>query len=276
MKPAPAVLYALKSRIKASPGLKRAALAVGRTIGPLVQGFHPGAILRYGGFLSDWLRFRRAGGKAAALDFYPCLFDKSATSGIDTHYFHQALWAFRHIKASGPARHVDIASDVNFVGLLTAITEVTFVDIRPLYLSIPNYRCMEGSVTALPFETGSVASLSCLHVIEHVGLGRYGDPIDPLGSEKACREIARVMKTGGRAYVSVPTGRPRVQFNGQRVFAAAGVPAMFAPLALEAFSMVDARGVFRENVDLREADISESGAGLDYGLGMFVFTRPAD
>ncbi len=267
--------YALKSRIKANPALKRAALAVSRTVSPLVQGFHPGAILRYGGFLSDWLRFRRSGGKAAALDFYPCLFDKSASTGIDTHYFYQAIWAFRHIKTSDPASHVDIGSEVSFVGLLTTITSVTFVDIRPLYLSIPNYQGIGASITSLPFESGSIPSLSCLHVIEHIGLGRYGDPIDPLGPEKAGREISRVLKPGGNAYISVPIGRPRVQFNGQRVFAATDVPAMFAPLMLRGFAMVDARGTFREDADPRQADIMESGAGLDYGLGMFLFTKPA-
>jgi hypothetical protein len=31
---------------------------------------------------------------------------------------------------------------------------------------------------------GYCDSLSCLHALEHFGLGRYGDPIDPRGHEK--------------------------------------------------------------------------------------------
>lgn len=267
------MLTALKTKIKADSALKRAALAVGRVISPFVQGFHPAAVVRYAGFISDWLRFKRAGGVAAALDFYPCLFDKSAATGIDTHYFHQALWAFRHIRESGAPKHIDVGSEVNFVGLLTTITDVTFVDIRPLFLSIPNYHGLSGSITALPFEDRSIPSFSCLHVIEHIGLGRYGDPIDPDGSRKAATEIARVLAPGGRAYVSAPIGRSRVQFNGQRVFSIGELIGMFSPLQLAEFSMVTARGALVERADPATADIGETGAGLDCGLGMFVFTR---
>jgi SAM-dependent methyltransferase len=209
------------------------------------------------------------------LDFYPCLFDRTAASSIDTHYFHQALWAFRHIRQSAAASHVDIASDVNFVGLLTCITRVTFVDIRPLELAIPNYTGLRGSILELPFADGAVESLSCLHVIEHIGLGRYGDALDPLGPERAAREIARVLQAGARAYISTPVGRPRVQFNGQRVFAIPEVAEIFRGLALAEFSLVDAHGTLRENVDPGAADIREEGAGLDCGLGMFVFRKPA-
>ena len=136
------------------------------------------------------------------------VYDKSASTGIDTHYFNQAIWAFRHIKDSAAPAHVDIASEVNFVGLLTCITHVTFVDIRPLELAIPNYTGLRGSIVELPFADGTVKSLSCLHVIEHIGLGRYGDPIDPRGPECAGREIARVLHAGGPVsytHLTLPT-----------------------------------------------------------------------
>jgi SAM-dependent methyltransferase len=270
------MLSRLKSRIKANPSLKRTALAAMRAVNPLIQGFHPGAVFRFGGFIADWMRFRRAGGRAELLDCYPCLHDKSASTGIDTHYFHQAIWAFRHIKNSTAPAHVDIASEVNFVGLLTCITHVTFVDIRPLELDIPNYTGLRGSIVELPFADGTVKSLSCLHVIEHIGLGRYGDPIDPQGPERAGREIARVLQAGGRAYISTPVGRPRVQFNGQRVFGIAEVINIFRGLTLAEFSLVDAHGTLRERIDPAAADIREEGAGLDCGLGMFVFQKTAD
>ena len=118
-------------------------------------------------------------------------------------------------------------------------------------------------------------SLSCLHVIEHIGLGRYGDPLDPLGPERAGREIVRVLRANGRAYISTPVGRPRVQFNGQRVFAIQEVLEIFRGLTLVEFSLVDARGALREKADAGTADINEEGAGLDCGLGMFVLQKPA-
>ena len=245
-----------------------------RTTRPLVQGFRPSALVRYGGFIADWLRFRRAGGDASVLDFYPCLFDKSVSTGIDRHYFYQAIWAFRYIKNDATKSHVDIASEVNFVGLLTSITSVIFVDIRPLYLRIPRYQGIGASITALPFETGSLPSLSCLHVIEHVGLGRYGDHIDPLGPEKACREVVRVLKPGGNAYISVPIGRPRVSFNGLRVYSALEVVRLFIGLDLREMAMIDVPGNFIPDVKPEHADIRESEGGSDFGLGLFWFQKP--
>jgi SAM-dependent methyltransferase len=269
------MLTSLKRFAKSRPALKRAMLAMLRLASPIVAGFHPLALLRYPRFLAEYREFNRSGGHAKIGDVYPCLFDRTATSGIDTHYFHQAIWAFRHIKESAVAAHADIASEVNFVGLLTCITHVTFVDIRPLELDIPNYTGLRGSIVDLPFADGEVQSLSCLHVIEHIGLGRYGDPIDPAGPERAAREVVRVLKAGCRAYISTPVGRPRVQFNGQRVFAIAEVLDMFRGLALAEFCLMDAHGSRHEKIDPATADIREDGAGLDCGLGMFVFEKPA-
>ena len=268
------MLTDIKLRVKANPVLKRVALALTRIGNPVFGVFRLSALLRYAEFAADWVRFTRAGGRAPLLDFYPCLFDKSVVSGIDTHYFHQAVWAFRHIKERAVASHVDIASQVNFVGLLTCITHVTFVDIRPLELDIPNYTGLRGSIVELPFSDASIESLSCLHVIEHIGLGRYGDPIDPLGPQRAGREIVRVMRAGGFAYISTPIGRPRVQFNGQRVFAIQEVRDLFEGMTLVDFSMIDGRGVLHMSMDPAVADIDERGAGLDFGLGMFVFQKP--
>src|SRR4051812_26548019 len=154
----------LRQRIRSHPHGKRLALAAMRNLGALAWQVRPAALLRYCGFLREWRRFRKAGGRAAALDFYPCLYDRTSTTGIDTHYFHQAVWALREIRRYAPSLHVDIGSDVSYVGMLTALTEVVFVDIRPLFLRIPNYQGLGGSVTALPFASGSIDSLSCLHV----------------------------------------------------------------------------------------------------------------
>ena len=265
----------LRARLKRHPGLKRAALALSRLSAPVLSPLRPLALLRYPGFLAERRRYLAAGGKAPLLDAWPCLFDRTAASGIDAHYFHQAVWASRLIAQRRPAGHVDIGSHTLYVGMLTALTHVTFVDIRPLELQIDDYTGLAGSILDLPFEAGSVQSLSCLHVIEHIGLGRYGDPIDPEGSVKAAREIVRVLAPGGFAYVSMPIGRPRVQFNGQRVFDPMQVVRMFDGLSLSTFAMVDATGRFHAAADPARVDLREHESGADSGLGMFSFTRAA-
>lgn len=267
------MLPMLRAHIKAHPGLKRLFLTLMRCFSALSWKLNPASLIRYIGFFSDLRKFRLAGGKAGLLDLYPCLNDRQSSTGIDTHYFHQAIWAFRQIKDSGVSSHVDIASDVNFVGLLTTITQVLFVDFRPLFLSIPNYQGIGATITQLPFKDASVESVSCLHVIEHVGLGRYGDPLNPAGAETACREISRILKPGGHAYISVPVGRPRISFNGLRVFSTRELMNFFGALQLVDAAMVDVPGRFSTVADPLALDIREADGGLDFGLGMFHFTK---
>jgi hypothetical protein len=255
------------------PALKRIALFLLRAKAPFGSFVPFSAMKGYWRLYSDWRRFRQIGGQAKVFDFYPCLFDNRAKSSIDAHYFYQAAWAFRKIAASRPTRHVDVGSDVNYVGMLTAILPVTFVDIRPLELSIPNYEGLKGSVLALPFLDDSVESLSCLHVIEHIGLGRYGDPLDPLGSVKAAKEIVRVLHTGGKAYVSAPIGKSRVQFNGQRIFAVEEVLDMFAGLKLAELSIVDPSGRFIQTATADPSLIDDANTGADCCLGMFELIK---
>jgi SAM-dependent methyltransferase len=265
----------IKTFVKSSKGLKRFALWAARMVSPFGGLTVFSAVPGYLRFFVDWRRFVRAGGRADVLDFYPRLFDRTTTSVVDTHYFFQAVWAFRKLLSSRPRHHVDVGSQSGFVGLLSAITRVTFIDIRPLRAPLPELHSVAASIVRLPFADSSVESFSSLHVIEHVGLGRYGDPIDPAGSEKACHEIVRVLAAGGRAYVSVPIGRSRVQFNGQRVFDAWRVAEMFEGVDLRELSIVSPDGTFMADVDLHGIQISDHGQGLDYGLGMFEFAKPA-
>jgi hypothetical protein len=178
-------------------------------------------------------------------------------------------WAARRLLAERPARHVDVGSDVNFVGLLAAFTAVEFVDIRPLPLALPGLTVRAGSVLALPYPPRSVASLSCLHVAEHVGLGRYGDPLDPGGTRKAAAELARVLAPGGTLLFALPVGRERLCFNAHRVHAVPTVLRYFAELELVEFSAVDDAGALREN-----AAAGELGQAA-YACGLFRFRRPS-
>jgi hypothetical protein len=54
--------------------------------------------------------------------------------------------------------------------------------------------------------------------IEHNGLGRYGDPIDPLGDISAMRSIKKMLVPGGLCYLAVPVGRDVLMWNAQRIY----------------------------------------------------------
>jgi SAM-dependent methyltransferase len=202
-------------------------------------------------------------------DAFPKVADRVMTSPYDSHYLFQDTWAAQRIAERRPARHVDVGSRVDYVSFLTAITKVTFVDIRPLTAQIEGLESIGGSVLEMPFEDRSVDSLSCLHVAEHIGLGRYGDPLDPAGSRKAMDELARVVAPGGHLLFSLPVGRARVCFNAHRVHDPRDVRARFGELELVEFAGVDDTGAFRRN--LSPADL----AAQSYACGMYHLRRPA-
>ncbi len=226
-------------------------------------------IRSYAQFWRDWRAYSTiAHSEPLSLrDAYPCLFDRTPTTPFDGHYFYQDIWAFKAIKASSPPRHVDVGSRAIFVGMLTAITRVTFVDIRPLFANLENLDSQPGSILALPFDDNSVLSLSCLHVAEHIGLGRYGDPLDPLGTEKATRELARVLAPQGNLYFSVPVGNPRMCFNAHRIHSPQQVLDYFRDLALVRFAGIDDGGTFTQDLD------PDDLAHASYACGLFHFSK---
>jgi SAM-dependent methyltransferase len=150
---------------------------------------------------------------------YPCLYDNTNHTDIEPIYFYQDSWAFERIFITKPDEHIDIGSHHKFVAHLSKIVNLTMVDIRPLALPMDSIKFVQGSILELPFTDNSVASLSSICVIEHIGLGRYGDPIDPVGSKKAFIEINRVLKPGANFYISVPIEKSnKVYFNAHRAF----------------------------------------------------------
>jgi len=149
--------------------------------------------------------------------------------------------------------------------MLTTHTQVTFIDVRPLKVELARLYPIAGSIARLPLRDGSITSLSCLHVVEHIGLGRYGDQLDPLGTRRACKELIRVLAPGANLFVSLPVGRPRVCFNAHRIHSPWQVLSCFEGLELIEFSAVDDRGKFCE-----KADMDEMGQA-SYACGLFWF-----
>jgi len=227
-----------------------------------------GALRAYPRYLRERRRYAEISGEA--LDRYednPQLLDWSPTSPFDPHYTYQDAWAARAVAALAPERHVDVGSRVSFATGLSAFVPVTFIDLRPLEVTLAGLECREGSLLDLPFGDGAVASLSCLHVAEHVGLGRYGDPLDPMGTRRAAGELARVLAPDGQLLFGLPVGRPRTNFNAHRVHDPREVVELFAGLTLASFAAVDDSGRFHP--EARPGDL----VGADWGCGLYRFTR---
>jgi SAM-dependent methyltransferase len=134
------------------------------------------------------------------------------------------------------------SSVAGFIAHLLSFREVEFVDLRPLKTNVTGLNFVEGDLIKLPYEDKSLESLSTLHVVEHVGLGRYGDTVDPDGWLKACKELQRILRPGGVLYFSVPIGTQRLEFDAHRVFDPMTIVNAFDELQLLDFSYVDDRG----------------------------------
>lgn len=225
---------------------------------------------KYPSYFKDWKQYSKMQGAEPILlkDTYPCLFDKTSSTGVDSHYFYQHFWAFEKILENKPQKHIDVGSNVDFVGMVSAAIKVEFVDIRPMQVSnIPNIESKYGSILELPYQENSVISISCLHVAEHIGLGRYGDPLDPMGTKKAAAELSRCLKPGGKLYFSLPVGKPRLCFNAHRIHSPKQILNYFDGLKLLEFTGTNDKKEFIRNASIEDFENQR------YSCGMFLFTK---
>ncbi|MCE5336500.1 MAG: DUF268 domain-containing protein [Desulfobacteraceae bacterium] len=199
---------------------------------------------------------------------YPMLGDRYRLAGSASgHYFWQDLWAAEHLFENKREHHVTVGSRVDgFVSHVILFCRLTYVDIRPLAAEVENLDFRQGTIVRLPFEDGSVPSLSSLHVIEHIGLGRYGGPVEPEGDLQAARELKRVLAPGGELLIGTPVGVERLCFNAHRVYDPQTILSMFAPLELIEFSLIDDTGLRV----LRNASF-DLARNCSYGCGLFIF-----
>lgn len=227
-------------------------------------------------FYNDYRDFRTAAKKATQRfplrkrDFLLCLFDKTKTTPFDPHYTYHPAWAARVVARVNPKKHIDIASTLKFCTIVSAFVPVDFYDYRPAELQLSNLKSAHGDLLNLPFEDGSVESLSCMHTIEHIGLGRYGDPIDYDGDLKAIKELKRVLAPRGTLIFVVPMGRPRIQYNAHRIYSYEQIMEYFSDLKLVEFSLIPDDYKKHGLVEHAEPAMVQSQS---YACGCFVFTK---
>ncbi len=106
-----------------------------------------------------------------------------------------------------------------------------------------------------------------MHTIEHIGLGRYGDPLDAKGDLKAINELKRVVKPGGDVIFVTPVGRSRIEFNAHRIYSFEQINEYFSPFKLIEFSLVPDAGGLIENAP------PELIKEQEYGCGCFWFRK---
>lgn len=225
-------------------------------------------------YVADWYRFSR--NYQGRLSLLPCLHDWYEEGGsTKDEYFWQDLHVARMIHLANPQKHVDIGSRIDgFVAHMASFREIEVFDIRPITALIPGVIFRQADLMNPPESlVGHCDSLSCLHALEHFGLGRYGDPIDPHGYAAGLGNMAKILQPGGLFYLSVPIGTERVEFNAHRIFDPRALVRLAAAngLLLSAFSWVGANRILVQSAS-PERDMDELSR-LHYALGIFTFVK---
>ena len=229
-------------------------------------------------YIFDWIYFRkRYSGK---MSFRPCLQDRFSEAGsIKSEYFWQDLLVSRWIHEANPLTHFDVGSRIDgFIAHLASFRKVEIIDVRPISVEIPGVSfhqmdMMKAFDESLPTMLGVCDSISCLHAIEHFGLGRYGDPINQFGYLLGIDNIAKMLIPGGVMYLSTPIGRERVEFNANWIFDPRTIidRAALGGMTLDRMVVVK-HGQHVHNLEITTEALA-SLARQKYNLGIFVFKK---
>lgn len=223
-----------------------------------------------GSFFSFKIKDTQGRFRVSFLDIFPCLFENIPYTRFDTHYVYHTAWAARKVKEVDAREHVDISSSLYFSSIVSAFKPVRFYDFRPAKLNLSGLISEPADLLALPFKDNSLDSLSCMHTVEHVGLGRYGDKIDPEGDLKAAKELSRVVRKGGSLLFVVPVGKPRIQFNAHRVYSYGMVISMFPEFDVKEFSLIPDDALSSGMIYDATKEIADKQV---YGCGCFLLIK---
>ena len=208
---------------------------------------------------------------------FPILNERNVASGrLSGHYFHQDLWVAQDIFKENPSKHVDVGSRTDgFVTHVASFREIEVLDIRKAEDKIQNIIFKQTDFMQELSEglKEYTESLSCLHVIEHFGLGRYGDTLDEEGHQRGWQNLYEILKPGGLFYFSTPIGPQRIEFNAHRVFSLSFLDQWITEkYEILKFSFIDDKGDFHEDVSFNE-EIKSTNAGCWFGCGVFKLRK---
>lgn len=227
-------------------------------------------------YLSDWTVFNKKYNdteKRLPLnweDRFPIVHEKTLHTQYDRHYTYHPAWAARVLYQMKPSKHIDIGSFLLFPAIASTFVPIDYYDYRPANLILNNLTSAHADLINLPFADKSIESLSCMHVVEHVGLGRYGDPIDPDGDLKALHELQRVIAVNGCLLVVVPVGHPRIMYNAHRIYQYNDMAKILNELTLIEFAII----LDHEEDGGILYDVSpETINNQNYACGCYLFKR---
>lgn len=196
---------------------------------------------------------------------------------VSKHYFIQDLFVAQKIFMNMPVKHTDIGSRVDgFVANIASFRKIEVFDIR--YIKSDNYNIIFRQCDLMseidPSFIDYCDSLSCLHALEHFGLGRYGDQISYDGYLKGFYNLNKILKKNGKLYFSVPIGPQRIVFNAHRIFSVQYLLDLFRELYhVDNFAYIDDYGNLNKDISIEDKAKIRQNYGCTYGCGIFELTK---
>jgi hypothetical protein len=220
-------------------------------------------------YFRDYLKFS----KLSKIDLiFPILGEhKEKSSAVIKHYFNQDLLVASYIYKNNPKKHVDVGSRIDgFVAHVATFRKIEVFDIRDNNFQFNNIRFKRKDISKIDKSLINYCdSLSCLHTLEHFGLGRYGDQLDPNGHIKGFKNLVKILKTGGTLYISFPISDKNViYFNSERSFNPKEILKWSNELRLVKFDFIDDY----EKIFL-DVDLNKFHRKISYGCGIYTFKK---
>lgn len=235
--------------------------------------------VKFPGYIKDFIIFNKQkkiyGGFKYAKPI-PILHEKKSEAGVlSGQYFHQDLYVAQKIFKNNPIKHLDIGSRIDgFVAHVASFRDIEILDIRHQESKVSNIKFRQLDLMSENIELENYCdSMSCLHAIEHFGLGRYGDNIDFNGHIKALKNMSKILKTGGKFYFSTPIGPQTIQFNAHRIFSVKYLKDIFDEnYTIDKFSYINDSGDIVINAEMSEENINNN-FNCNHGCGIFEMTK---
>jgi hypothetical protein len=222
-------------------------------------------------YFSDLIKYKKLNGKVNYI--FPVLGEDKKKSGqITNHYFYQDLLVASYIFKNKPTKHIDIGSRIDgFVANVASFRKIEVFDLRINKLNFKNIKFRKLNLNKINKKLYNYAdSISCLHTIEHFGLGRYGDPIDPDSYKKGFNNLVKMLKSKGLLYISFPiSNNNETFFNLERRFNPKDILGWTKELILLNFDFIDDKQKLNLNVNL----LSLYKKNIVNGCGIYVFKK---
>jgi SAM-dependent methyltransferase len=167
------------------------------------------------------------------IDIFIDRIDQSGDHPYDYREFETAF-AAGHIKRCSPGSILDIGSRRTFLAGVASHYDLLSVDIRPRPAAFLGEKVIVGDASRIPLADESCDLVLSLNAVEHFGLGRYGDQINPDADSLAFAEWQRILKPGGSLLFSttISSNGFAVAFNAHRIYDRPTLQAMLRGMRL--------------------------------------------